>query len=119
MFKTECEFTLPKGYVDEEGTVHRDGLMRLATAADEILPLQDPRVEKNPAYLLVIQLSRVITKLGTVKQITPKVVEHVFSEDLQFLHAFYNTVNGSGRVRVDCPACRHRFEVAPQPLGEP
>ena len=75
MFRTEHEFTLPKGYVDPEGNLHRQGVMRLATAADEILPLRDPRVEQNPAYLLIILLSRVVINLGRVKPITPKTIE--------------------------------------------
>ncbi len=75
MFQTEVEFTLPLGYLDADGTLHRDGVMRLATAADEILPLKDPRVQQNPAYLIVILLSRVVTRLGGVGQVTPKVIE--------------------------------------------
>ena len=74
MFQTEYEFTLPKGFLESDGTLHRDGIMRLATAADEILPLQDPRVAKNPAYLLIILLSRVVVKLGGIKQITPETI---------------------------------------------
>lgn len=119
MFQTEYEFTLPKGFVDEQGTLHRAGTMRLATAADEILPLQDTRVEKNPAYLLLILLSRVVTRLGAVRQITPKVIEALFSEDLVYLQGFYNSVNGAGHLRAQCPSCKHRFEVEPLALGEP
>jgi hypothetical protein len=69
MFQTEFKFTLPCGFLDEEGTLHREGLMRRATAADEILPLKDPRVVKNQGYLVVILLSRVVTQLGAVAQI--------------------------------------------------
>src|SRR5437762_2903925 len=76
-FQTEVEFTLPLGYLDPEGTLHREGTMRLATAADEILPLKDPRVQQNPAYLVVILLSRVITRLDGVQQITPKTIENL------------------------------------------
>ena len=72
MFETEYEFTLPRGYKDPQGELHRDGVMRLATAADEILPLKDPRVQANPAYLVVILLSRVITRLGSLDVINPK-----------------------------------------------
>ncbi len=75
MLQTEYEFTLPLGYADAEGNLHREGVMRLATAADEILPLKDPRVQANEAYLVIILLSRVITRLGSVEQITPKLVE--------------------------------------------
>jgi len=94
MFQTEYEFTLPKGYVDAEGNLHQKGIMRLATAADEILPLKDPRVERNAAYFVVILLSRVITKLGTVQQINPKTIEGLFAEDLNFLEELYNRING-------------------------
>ena len=120
MFVTEFEFNLPKGYVDEAGDLHRQGIMRLSTAADEILPLQDPRVERNPAYLLIILLSRVVVKLGNVKQITPKTVEGLFSEDLNFLQDFYNTINGNGqrRLQTECPNCQHRYEVETANPGE-
>lgn len=93
MFQTEFEFTLPCGYLDEDGTLHRDGTMRRATAADEILPLKDPRVQKNEAYLIVILLSRVITRLGGVPAINPKVVENLFATDLAFLQNLYNRIN--------------------------
>lgn len=120
MFRTEYEFRLPKGYVDGDGELHRDGVMRLATAADEILPLSDPRVEKNPAYLLIILFSRVVTSLGKVKQITPKTIENLFTEDLAFLQQFFNDINGVSkqRKRVQCPNCKHEYAVEPAPLGE-
>ena len=120
MFKTEYEFTLPKGYVDEEGNLHRQGVMRLATAADEILPLKDPRVENNPAYLLIILLSRVTTKLGTVEQINPKTIEGLFSEDLAFLQDFFNKINGNEtkRIQTECPKCQHRYEIKLTNQGE-
>jgi len=105
MFQTEFEFTLPCGYLDAEGTLHRDGVMRRATAADEILPLKDPRVQGNEAYLVVILLSRVITRLGSVAAINPKVVEGLFATDLAFLQDLYNRVNqldGDGAVCVHC-----------------
>jgi len=94
MFQTEFEFTLPKGFVDDEGNLHQKGFMRLATAADEILPLKDTRVERNPAYFLVILLSRVVIKLGTLQHITPKTIEGLFAEDLNFLEELYNRING-------------------------
>src|SRR6476619_7223100 len=89
MFQTEIEFTLPCGYLDEDGTLHREGVMRRATAADEILPLKDPRVAKNPAYLVVILLSRVVTRLGGVEPITPKTIESLFTTDLAHLQDLY------------------------------
>lgn len=112
MFQTEHEFTLPMGYLDAEGTLHRDGMMRLATAADEILPLKDPRVQKNDAYLAVILLSRVITKLGRLEPVTPNIIEGLFAADLAFLQAMYNDVNripGAGGGSITCPNCQHVF----------
>jgi len=120
MFQTEHAFTLPKGFVSEDGVLHREGVMRLARAADEILPLSDPRVEKNPAYLLILLLSRVIVKLGRVPQVTPKTVEELFSEDLAYLQSFFNEINGITRRRVGtkCPKCSHEYATEPAPLGE-
>ena len=111
--RTEFAFTLPVGYVDDAGAVHRDGTMRLATARDEILPLRDPRVRENEAYLTVILLSRVITALGTVPSVNPGLVEGMFAADLAFLQAMYRRVNAQGhaRVPVSCPACAHDFAV--------
>lgn len=119
MLRTEYEFALPMGYVDEEGTLHREGVMRLATAADEILPLKDPRVQKNPAYLVVILLSRVITRLGSLEAITPKNIEGLFAADLNYLQRLYNDVNqlGNGGPSVTCPQCQHVFETEPHALG--
>lgn len=113
MLQTEFEFTLPIGYQDEEGTLHKEGVMRLATAADEILPLKDPRVRGNEAYLIVILLSRVITRLGSINTINPKVIEGLYAADLSFLQEFYNTINRSGQAATGtiCPQCQHEFEV--------
>ena len=90
-FKTQYSFRLPRGYVDEEGNVHRDGVMRLATARDEILPLQDYRVQSNRAYLVIVLLSRVITKLGD-KQPNVDMIENLFSTDLAYLQEFYRKI---------------------------
>ena len=120
MFETEHEFALPRGFVDEDGTLHRDGVMRLATAADEILPLKDPRVQRNPAYLTVILLSRVVTQLGDLETVTPKTIEGLFASDLAFLQDLYNELNGGEgeqAVPVACPECNHAFEVARPALG--
>ena len=110
---TEFPFVLPRGYVDEDGTVHRDGVMRLATARDEIAPLRDPRVRDNEAYLTVLLLSRVVTRLGDLDQVTPGVVEGMFATDLSFLQDHYRRINteGSPRAAVSCPSCEHGFEV--------
>jgi len=94
-FQTEIEFTLPKGYLDATGILHRRGVMRLATAADEILPLRDPRVQQNQAYLAIIVLARVITKLGDLPAIDTKVIEGLYASDLDFLQRLYERVNGS------------------------
>lgn len=111
--QTEFSFLLPLGYVDAEGTRHREGRMRLATAFDEIAPLKDPRVQSNPAYVLVILLSRVVTTLGSLAQVTPKVIENLFAGDLAFLQDLYRRVNenGSNRVHTRCPHCEQAFEV--------
>jgi len=112
-FQTEFKFVLPKGHVDKDGNVHREGTMRLATARDEILPLQDYRVQANRAYLVIILLSRVITKLGTLKSINPSVIEALFSADLAYLQEFYRKINeeGTTMIKTTCPACGQEHEV--------
>ncbi len=119
MFQTEFEFTLPMGYVDEEGNIHREGVMRLATAMDEIAPMRDPRVRANEAYLTILLLARVITRLGTLHQVTTGVIEHLFSADLAYLQSFYRRINESGgsEIEVVCPACQHRFQWESESLG--
>lgn len=101
--QTEFDFKLPKGYVDGDGTLHREGRMRLATAADEILPLKDSRVKSNPSYLTVIVLSRVVTQLGSLEDISPRTVEGLFVEDLAFLQDLYRQING-GNEEADVGA---------------
>jgi hypothetical protein len=111
MFQTEIEFKLPFGFVDADGTLQRDGTMRLATAADEILPLKDPRVQQNPAYLVIILLSRVVTRLGSVEHITPKLIEGLYSLDMAHLQTLYNQINrvDDALPPVTCPQCAHSF----------
>ncbi len=111
-FASEFSFTLPKGYVDSGGALHREGVMRLATAADEILPLRDPRVVQNPGYLTVILLSRVITQLGELQRIDPKIIEKMYSSDLAFLQNMYTTVNAVEPIvnSCVCPECGHAFD---------
>jgi hypothetical protein len=118
--QTEFEFVLPKGYLDEDGTLHRKGVMRLATAADEILPVKDHRVQANPAYLSVILLSRVVTSLGELRSVNPKMVEGLFASDLAYLQDLYRRINenGHGQVKASCPRCEHSFEVDVSPLAE-
>ncbi len=118
--QTEFEFTLPNGFVDKEGNLHRNGIMRMASAKDEILPLQDPRVQRNQAYLIVILLSRVITRLGEVRDINPGVIENLFAADLAYLQNLYNQVNSNGGSvqRAVCPDCEKEFDVEISDRGE-
>ena len=111
--RTEFPFELPRGYVDGSGTVHRNGVMRLATARDELIPLRDDRVRENPPYLTVVLLSRVITRIGTVVDVHPGIVEDLFASDLAFLQDMYRRINSEGHTRagVTCPECQHRFAV--------
>ena len=117
--QTEFEFTLPRGYVDAEGNVHQDGVMRLATAMDEIAPLRDLRVRGNQAYLVVILLSRVIVRLGTLNRVSTQVIERLFAADLAYLQAFYRQINetGASTVPVACPHCTAEFDVDLANLG--
>ncbi len=119
MLTTEVEFELPQGYVGGDGTLHRSGVMRLATAYDEIYPLKDPRVTNWPAYLIVILLSRVVTKLGTLTDINAGVIEGLFSEDLAHLQNLYNRINGLAPavLTVECPHCQRPHEVEVPVLG--
>jgi hypothetical protein len=120
---TEHPFTLPVGYVDSHGALHRHGTMRLATALDEIVPLKEPKVQSNPGYLGVILLARVVTRLGELPQVTPRVIEELPVADFAYLQSFYRRVNESGHTRlaVSCPACAHKFEVEveEEEAGEP
>jgi hypothetical protein len=117
--QTEFPFTLPRGYVDAEGDIHREGVMRLATAYDEIAPMKDPRVQSNPGYLVIILFSRVISKLGTLEHINPKVIESLFSADLAYLQDFYRRINETGhnRVAATCPECNASFELEVSSAG--
>lgn len=119
MFQTEFEFTLPCGYLDEDGSLHREGIMRRATAGDEILPLKDPRVIKNPAYLVVILLSRVVTRLGGVDPINPRVIENLYATDLAYLQEMYNEINhlSNGDETVSCPHCQQSFVLEKTAVG--
>jgi hypothetical protein len=110
---TEFPFTLPRGFVDNTGAVHREGVMRLATARDEIMPLRDPRVRDNEAYLTVLLLSRVITRLGELPAVSEGVIEGMFATDLAFLQDHYRRINSEGQTRaaVRCPGCATEFEV--------
>jgi hypothetical protein len=111
--QTEVSFTLPKGYVDSGGGLHREGVMRLATARDEIEPLRDPEVRQNEAYLTVLLLSRVVTRLGEVGDVTPEVIEGLYAADFDHLQRLYERLNTDGEAvgSVTCPSCSHAFEV--------
>jgi hypothetical protein len=117
---TEFPFTLPHGFMGPDGVVHREGAMRMSTAFDEIAPLKDPRVQANPGYLVIILLSRVITKLGSIEHINPKMIEGLLSIDLMFLQGLYRRINENGHARflVSCPHCQGRFELDTAPMGE-
>jgi hypothetical protein len=120
--QTEFAFELPRGYVDAAGRVHRSGIMRLATARDELVPLRDDRVRENPQYLTVVLLARVISRLGELTDVHAGVVEDLFATDLAFLQDLYRRINSEGHTRaaVGCPECGHRFavEVSGGRLGE-
>jgi hypothetical protein len=111
--KTEYAFTLPKGYADASGEVHREGIMRLATARDEIEPLRDVEVRQNEAYLTVLLLARVVTKLGDVTDVSPEVVEGLYAADFDHLQRLYERINTDGEAvgSVTCPNCSQAFEV--------
>jgi hypothetical protein len=110
-FRTEIEFELPRGYLTEDGTLHRKGVIRMATARDEILAQEDPRVLRNEAYMIVILLARVVTKLGTVSVINTQVIENLYAVDYAYLQDTYTRLNryGMNAVNVTCPECGHQF----------
>lgn len=118
--QTEWPFTLPCGYLDADGTLHHEGVMRRATAYDEIAPLKDPRVVANNGYLVIILLSRVIVRLGTLEDLNPRIVEQFFASDLAYLQDLYTRMNGyeDDRLVVSCPHCAGEFEVETAGLGE-
>ena len=111
--RTEVPFTLPRGYVDRAGHVHRDGTMRLATARDEIEPLRDAEVRANEAYLSVLLLARTVTRLGDVADVTPAVIEELYAVDFDHLQKLYERLNTDGEAVgvVECPSCAHEFEI--------
>ncbi len=112
-FQTEFDFELPRGYIDKEGNLHKNGTMRLANAADEILPLKDPRVQQNPGYLSIILLARVVTKLGTMPAVDTRVVENLFTMDLAYLQDLYQRINSMEIPKYEavCPHCGKMIDV--------
>lgn len=119
-FDTEVKFELPKGYIDKEGKVHKEGVMRLANAADEIVPLNDPRVKVNPGYLSILLLQRVIVKLGTLKTVDAHVIENLFTCDMAYLQDLYQKINAvePPTAVVVCPKCSHEFRCEMPFFGE-
>jgi len=117
--QTEFDFTLPRGYIDQNGNLHRQGVMRLATARDEIDPLRDPRVRNNEAYLVIVLLSRVIVRLGNFAQVTTGMIENLFAADLAYLQAFYRQINekGTSQITITCPDCSKEIELDLADLG--
>jgi hypothetical protein len=117
--QTEFEFTLPVGFVDREGNVHKQGTMRLATAMDEITPMNDLRVQANEAYLVIVLLTRVITRLGNLPHLNTSVIENLFAADLAYLQEFYRQINETGKTTkvMACPHCNETFELDLANLG--
>ena len=111
--QTEFQFVLPRGYVDDSGRVHAEGVMRLATARDEIYPQSDHRVRDNAAYLSILLLTRTVTRLGTLSEVDTYVIENLFASDLAFLQDLYRRINQEGHTQaaVSCPSCNHEFTV--------
>lgn len=117
--QTEFEFTLPRGYVDANGQVHQHGRIRLATALDEIEPMQDPRVRTNESYVPILLLARVVTRLGDLPAVTPRVIEGLFATDLAYLEDLYQRLNSPEAIVVEaaCPHCNQSFQLEVAPLG--
>ncbi len=111
--QTEYNFTLPRGYVDAQGNIQREGCMRLATAMDEIAPMRDPRVRENQAYLTVAILSRVVTRLGDIVDVSTNTIEKLFTQDLAYLQDMYRRINSGGDNdgNITCPNCHHTFHA--------
>ncbi|WP_088243114.1 hypothetical protein [Calothrix rhizosoleniae] len=117
---TEFDFTLPRGLIDDKNRVHRHGIMRLATAKDEILVQQERQVQENPAYGSLCMLSRVITRLGSLNVVTPDLIENLILADISYLREFYNRINqqGNPHIPTQCPHCNHHFSVRLELAGE-
>jgi hypothetical protein len=118
-FQTEFEFSLPRGYVDANGLVHRNGKMRLSTALDEIESINDPRVQANDAYLPIVLLSRVVTQLGGLTPVSAHVIESLYVSDFALLEDIYLRINSQEPVMLGatCPHCSQAFQLQVAPLG--
>ena len=117
---TEFNFILPRGLVAPQGGIHRQGVMRLATAKDEIYVQKDSRVQRDPAYGVLVMLSRVIIQLGSLSSVTPELLEELFTRDLAYLREFYNRINqqGNAYISVECPQCNSQFSAELSLSGE-
>lgn len=117
--QTEFEFTLPRGYIDEAGVLHKQGRMRLATAVDEIEAVEHPQVLEKESYLPIYLLGRVVTQLGTLPAVTPQVIAHLFAADLAYLQDMYLRLNSSNEIVINavCPHCSTQFSLQVAPMG--
>ncbi|MEO0985388.1 MAG: phage tail assembly protein [Cyanobacteria bacterium J06639_14] len=117
---TEFVFSLPRGFMDEAGQLHREGTMRLATARDELMLQKDPRVQAQSTYGILLLLSQVIVRLGTLNTVTPADLECLFTQDFAYLREFYNRVNQQGHTTIatQCPQCAATFETELPLAGE-
>ncbi|MGH8001657.1 MAG: phage tail assembly protein [Brasilonema sp.] len=117
---TEFAFTLPRGLIDAQNRVHRHGVMRLATAKDEILVQKEPKVQENPAYGVLVMLSRVITRLGSFNQVNSDLLEELILPDISYLRELYNRINqqGNALIPTQCPHCNTEFSVKLKLAGE-
>lgn len=120
--QTTFDFVLPRGYVDERGMLHREGTMRMATARDELMPLMDPKVRQHEAFLSLVLLARVVTRLGNLPVVDDQVIGGLWATDLAFLQDLYRRINSEGHtlVEVSCPLCsgEFTFDVSGGGLGE-
>jgi hypothetical protein len=120
MLQTECTFTLPVGLTDSAGDLHQEGTMRLATARDEIEPLRDPMVRENPAYLSILLLARVVTRIGELHEVTPSLIEGLYAADFDHLQRLYERLNCDPETlaRVTCPNCAEEIDVDLRPVED-
>jgi hypothetical protein len=117
---TEFEFVVPRGLIDKDNRRHRQGVMRLATAKDEILVQQDRRVQENPAYSVLVMLSRTIVRLGSLNHVSPELLESFTILDISYLREYYNRINQQGDIQIptQCPHCNAQFAVELELAGE-
>lgn len=110
---TQLSFTLPRGLVDNSGVAHRQGIMRLATARDELVAYKHRHVQAYPEYLMLVLLSQVVIQLGTLESVSPDDLENLLTQDLAYLRELYNRMNqtGSAQLPVQCPQCSHQFQT--------